>query len=211
MLYESIRQEIVQTALKLEKAGLIYLSAGNISARCSAELIAITPSGVAYEGMSAADIVIIDLQGSPVEGQYKPSSEWRMHTLICRERPDVQAVIHTHAPTALAFAVAGVAIPMIAIESLEIGGPAPVCEYACPGTEATGIAALKALNGPPAVMSVLLRNHGTLSVGASLPAAFKAAYHTEITARIYMMARQIGEPAALTPEQVAEMQAVYGI
>jgi L-ribulose-5-phosphate 4-epimerase len=209
MLYQEVRQDVLQTTLNLKAEGLIYLTAGNISARCSDEHVAITPSSVPYDDMQPEDIVVIDLDGNVVEGHYKPSSEWPMHTMVFKDRPNVMAVIHTHATHALAFAAAGVSIPMVSIESLAIGGPIPVSEYAPPGTADNGRVALEALSGPPEVKSCLLRNHGTLSVGPNLALAYKAALHTEILAKIYYMARQLGEVGTITPEQVAEIRAVY--
>jgi len=209
MLYEEVRREVLHTTLRLYEQDLIHLTSGNISLRASSEHVAITPSGIAYETMQPEDIVIIDLRGNVVDGHYKPSSETPMHTLILRERPDVNAVIHTHSTYALTFAVLGRGIPLFCLEGLAIRGPVPVAEYACPSTEAIGRAALKALEGPPPVTGVLLRNHGALAIGADLKQAFGIAYRIETVARIYHLVLQIGEPIALTEEQIAEIYSVY--
>ena len=82
-------------------------------------------------------------------------------------------------------------------------------EYACAGTEAVGQAALRALLGPPRVKAALIRNHGAISVGATLEEASLVAQAVEVLARAYHAALQIGEPAVLTAAQIEELYAVY--
>lgn len=209
MLYQEIRQDVLQTTLDLEKEGLIFLTAGNISARCSEEHVAITPSGISYRGMTAEDIIVIDVHGNLVEGRYRPSSEWPMHTLMYREKPGVNAVIHTHSTYAMAFALTGVSVPMVSLESLAARGTIPVARYACPGTEDNGQAALEAMTHPNEVNCVILRNHGVLAVGPDLRTAYKVAYNSEFAAKIYWLALQVGKPNPLTSEQVGEIRATY--
>ena len=151
----------------------------------------------------------MDLKGSVVDGHFKPSSETPMHTLVLRERPDVNAVIHTHSTYALSFAVVGKQIPIVCTEGLGIGGTVSVAEYACPGTEAGGRGALKVLNGPPPVAGTLLRSHGVLAIGADLEQALGIAHRIEIQAQVCHLALQIAEPASYTQEQIAEIRAVY--
>lgn len=208
-MYEDIKQKVCEIAVALNQHGLVQLSGGNVSARGSAEHIAITPSGLPYERMKPEDIVIVDLQGGPVEGNLKPSSESPMHTFIFRERSDVNAIIHSHSTYAIAFAVAGKSIPIVCTEGLAVNGPVPVADYACPGTEEQGHVALKALQGPPAVTGVLLRNHGVLTIAPNLDRAYNIAYRIELSAKIYFLASQIGTPTILTDEQVAEIRRVY--
>jgi L-ribulose-5-phosphate 4-epimerase len=209
MLYENVRRKVLETTLTLHREGLIPLTSGNVSARASEKHIAITPRSIPYETMTPEDVVIVDLDGGRVDGRQKPSSETPMHTLLYRERPDVNAVVHAHSPYAVAFSVVGKGIPIICIEALVVNGPIPVAAYACPGTEEQGRVALKALAGPPTVTGVLLRNHGVLTVAPDLDRAYNIAYRLELSARIFHLASQIGEPVALTEEQIAEIQQVY--
>lgn len=132
-----------------------------------------------------------------------------MHTILYREASEINAVIHTHSLHALAFAVAGLSLPVISTEGLAAGGPVPVTEYACPGTEVQGWAALRAMQGPPPVRGVLLRNHGVLVAGPSLARAFSIAYQIELSAQVYFMALQIGKPTILTEEQIEEIRVTY--
>ncbi len=208
-MYEDVRRKVLETTLALHREGLIPLTSGNVSARASEKHIAITPRSIPYETMTPEDVVIVGLDGCRVDGHRKPSSETPMHTFLYRERQDVNAVVHAHSPYAVAFSVVGRGIPILCTEGLVIKGPVPVAEYACPGTEEQGRVALKALEGPPAVTGVLLRNHGVLTIAPDLDRAYIFAYRLELSARIYHLASQLGDPVALTEEQIAELQRVY--
>jgi ribulose-5-phosphate 4-epimerase/fuculose-1-phosphate aldolase len=208
-LYTTQRTDLYNTVIKLYQKDLIQLSSGNVSMRVSAENLLITPSGIAYDVLRPEDMVVIDLYGEMVEGTYAPSSEMPMHTILYRERSDVNAVIHTHSLHALACAAVGRELPVVVTEGLAAGGPVPVTEYACPGTEAQGWAALRAMQGPPPVSGVLLRNHGVLVAGPALERTFSIAYQIELAAQVYFMALQIGEPVPLTGDQIEEIRITY--
>jgi len=209
MLYEEARKALLKCVLRLYQKGLIQLNSGNVSVRVSDEHLAITPAGISYDDMSEEDLVVIDLNGDAVEGKYKPSSETPMHTTVYKNMPDVKAIVHTHSPFALAFATVGRSIPVISTEGLAVRGPIPVADYACPGTEAQGWAAIKAMKGPPYVMGTLLKNHGVLVTGASLSHAYSIACRIEMAAKVFFLALQIGEPDVLTDDQIKEIRSVY--
>jgi L-ribulose-5-phosphate 4-epimerase len=209
MLYETIRQKIVETSRALHRAGLIPLTSGNVSARASAEHVAITPRGVPYELLTPEDVVVVGLDGRVVEGNRTPSSETPMHTYLFRNSSKVNAVVHSHSVHSIAFSVVGRGIPIVSLEGVIVKGPVPVTDYACPGTEKQGQVALKALQGPPEVAGVLLRNHGLLAVGADLDKAYQIAYRIELSAHIYFLAMQLGTPVALTDAQLDEIRSVY--
>jgi len=209
MLYKATRKTLFNIVIKLYQKELIQLNSGNVSVRASAEHIAITPSGISYDEMAEEDLVIVNLNGDVVEGNAIPSSETPMHTTIYKNMPAVKAVVHSHSPFALAFATVGKSIPIISTEGLAIRGPIPIADYACPGTEAQGWAAIHAMQGPPAVMGTLLKNHGVLATGANLTEAYSAACRIEMAAKIYFLALQIGDPDILTDEQIKEIKRVY--
>jgi L-ribulose-5-phosphate 4-epimerase len=209
MLYESVRRKVVEVSLALHRVGLIPLTSGNVSARASAEHIAITPRGIPYELLKPEDIVLVGLDGHVIEGERTPSSETPMHTYLFRTCPDIGAIVHSHSIHSIAFSAVGRSIPIISLEGLVVKGPVPVADYACPGTEKQGEAALKALQGPPQVMGTLLRNHGLLAVGANLDQAYQIAYRIELSAQIYFLSLQLGTPVALTDEQLDEIRRVY--
>jgi L-ribulose-5-phosphate 4-epimerase len=209
MLYEETRTALLRTVLNLDKKNLIQFNSGNVSVRASSEHIAITPRGMPYDEMTAEDMVIIDLNGAVIEGSHKPSSEMPMHMAVYSNMPHVNAVIHSHSPYALAFAVVGKSIPIISTEGLAVSGAIRVAEYACPGTEEQGLAAIKVMKGPPPVMGVLLKNHGVLATGTNLSQAFSIACRIEMAAQVYYLASQIGTPDILTDEQIKEIKQVY--
>lgn len=209
MLYEEVRKSLYQTVMALYQRDLIQLNSGNVSTRVSEEHLAITPTGISYDIMTPEDLVIIDFSGAVVEGRYRPSSETPLHITIYKNMPKVAAVVHSHSPYALAFAIVGKNIPVICTESLAVRGPVPVAEYACPGTEDQGRVAVKAMKGPPSVTGTLLKNHGVLSTGTSLAQAHSTACRIEMAAKVYFLALQIGVPDILTENQINEIQITY--
>jgi len=209
MLYETTRKALLKVVLKLYEKDFLQLNSGNVSVRASAQHIAITPTSISYDDLNVEDLVIIDPDGAIIEGNHKPSSETPMHTTMYKNMPDVKAVVHTHSPYALAFATVGRSIPVISTEGLAVRGPIPVAEYACPGTEAQGWAAMRAMQGPPAVKGALLKNHGVLTTGANLSQAYAIACRIEMAAKVFFLALQIGNPDILTDEQIKEIRNVY--
>jgi len=209
MLHEEARKALLKCSLRLYQKGLVQLNSGNVSVRVSDEHLVITPTGISYDDMSEEDLVIIDFNGARVEGKHKPSSETPMHTTVYENIDEVKAIAHTHSPFALAFATVGRSIPVISTEGLAVRGPIPVADYACPGTEAQGRAAIKAMKGPPYVMGTLLKNHGVLVTGASLSHAYSMACRIEMAAKVFFLALQIGEPDILTDDQIKEIRNVY--
>jgi L-ribulose-5-phosphate 4-epimerase len=209
MLYEDARKSLLKCVLRLCQKGLVQFNSGNVSVRVSDDHLMITPTGISYDNMSEEDLVVIDLHGGAVEGKHKPSSETPMHTTVYKNIPEVKAVVHTHSPFAMAFAAVGRSIPVISTEGLAVRGPIPVADYACPGTEAQGWAAVKAMKGPPYVMGTLLKNHGVLVTGANLTHAYSIACRIEMAAKVYFLALQIGEPDVLTDDQIKEIRSVY--
>jgi len=209
MLYEETRTALLRTVLNLYKKNLVQFNSGNVSVRASSEHIAITPRGIPYDDMTAEDMAITDLNSAVIEGVHTPSSEMPMHTAVYKNMPHVNAVIHSHSPFALAFAVVGKSIPIVSTEGLAVRGPIPVAEYACPGTEEQGLAAIKAMKGPPAVTGVLLKNHGVLATGTSLSQAYSIACRIEMAAQVFFLSSQIGNPDILTDEQIKEIKRVY--
>ena len=209
MLYEEARKELLKCVLRLYQKGLVQFNSGNVSVRISDEHLVITPTGISYDDMSEEDLVIVDLNRGQVEGKYKPSSETPMHTTVYKNMHEVKAIAHTHSPYALAFATVGRSIPVISTEGLAVRGPIPVADYACPGTEAQGWAAIKAMKGPPHVMGTLLKNHGVLVTGANLSHVYSIACRIEMAAKVFFLALQIGEPDILTNDQIKEIRSVY--
>ena len=209
MKLKTLREQVLDTALQMIRDGLAFGAGGNISAHDpDSGLIAITPSAIEYTRMSPQDVVVIDAHGTKVEGQWKPTSETPMHTIFYRERNDVEAVVHTHAPFASVFAISGQEIPMVVTESaLCIGGTVRVAPYVRPGTEELARVVLETMGGG---VSILLAQHGMIAVGPDLHAAYSTTIATEVSARLTLLARSAGmQPITIDQAEVAELRQLY--
>ena len=111
-MLESLKEEVFRANLELVKHGLVVLTWGNVSAIDRTKgLVIIKPSGVSYDRMKAEDMVVVDLDGTVVEGSYKPSSDTPTHLVLYKAFPDTGGIVHTHSTYATAWAQAGFDIP----------------------------------------------------------------------------------------------------
>lgn len=208
MLLAKLRQEVYEGNMMLPRTGLVTWTSGNVSGRdTESGYIVIKPSGVRYEVMQPEDMVVLDLDGNIIEGQLKPSVDAPTHLYIYRHRPDVNGVVHTHSCFATAFAALGRPIPVcLTAIADEFGGPIPVGAYAQIGEEEIGKEVIRSIGSSP---SILMKNHGVFTIGASVMAAVKAAVMTEDVARTVFYALQLGQPDELPPEEVARAHRRY--
>src|SRR4051812_6618268 len=174
----------------------------------------IKASGVAYDEMSPEAMVVCDLSGALVDGDLSPSSDAATHGVIYRELPDIGAVAHTHSGYATAWAARGEAIPCVLTAMAdEFGGEIRVGPFARIGDEERGRGVVPTRAGARSP-AVLMRNHGVFTVGARPEDAIKAAVMCEDVARTVHLARSLGEPIPLTPEEIDALydryQNVYG-
>lgn len=203
MLLKELREQVVEAGVKLLEGHLVYLSAGNISARDPGSgLLAVKPSGGDYRRLKPEDILVIDVHGNVIEGQGRPSSETPMHTLAYRRRTDVHAAIHTHSPVATAWSVAGCAIPPVTAGQV-LTGPIPVAPYCRPGTQQVGEAAMEAMG---AGRAVVLQNHGPFVVGPTMEMALALAFIVEEAAVVAFHATMLSDhPRLMTQQDFDEM------
>lgn len=205
----ALRRAIVAAGRRMNTGGLNQGTSGNISVRWRSGLL-ITPSGMDYEELQAADIVSLDRAGKP-SGRRLPSSEWRIHRDILASRPDAQAVVHSHAPHATALACLRLDIPAFHYMVAVAGGDSIRCaDYATFGTQELSDKTLAALADRDAC---LLANHGLIALGGSLAQAMKLAGEVEALAAQYWRARSIGEPVILSApdmQRVARQFKSYG-
>jgi len=197
-----LRSAIIATALAMNAQGINRGKSGNVSARFRNDRFdgfLITPTGIAYAETTPDDIVAMTTDGD-ARGARLPSSEWRFHRDIYRARPDVDAIVHTHAPFATTLACLHCGIPAFHYMVAVAGGKDIRCApYATFGTQALSDHAVAALSGRRAC---LLANHGMIAVGASLSAALALAVEVETLAEMYWRARQQGEPHVLSDEEM---------
>lgn len=210
MRLENLRNEILDISLTLIDQGVLSDGQGNISAYDrELDLIAITPSAVPYSEREAEDICLVNRKGDLVEGRWKPTSEMALHLVFYRERPDVNAVVHTHPPYATVFGIIGdEPMPMVLNEAaMGLGGSVPVAPYGRPGTEELAeITCRAAGQGTAAIMA----HHGLVCVGKELHLAAVASTAAEDTARAIILARSMGETVrALEDREVAALRDMF--
>lgn len=205
LIRDEFSRAIADGGRALVAHGLTVGTWGNLSVKDpETGLVYIKPSGMPYDCIKPADIVVMDGSGSVVEGKRRPSVEFHLHLAILNARPDVLAVVHTHPLYSSVFGVLHEEIPAIAEDFAQlIGEKAPCSVYALPGTEELARNVVVALGQGKAV---LLPNHGTVCVGKSLEEAMNVAAVLEKTAHIYLMARPIGIPTVLSRDDIARMQ-----
>jgi len=202
--YQSLREELAATGLRMFNAGLVVGTSGNVSARVPNEnLYVISPSSTPYAEIKAEDVVLMDMEGNALSEGRPPSVEAGLHRNIYLTRPDVGAVIHTHSTHASVLAVLRRPLPPI-LEELVVyfGGAVEVAAYGGSGGEELIQNTLKGLGDRNAV---LLANHGPVCVGKNLEKAFNNAQILEHAAQIYLLALTAGTPVLL-PDEVIEMQ-----
>jgi L-fuculose-phosphate aldolase len=171
--------------------------AGNISSRVTDQLLVCTRHGADKEKLTRADLVLCDMDGARIEGEGRPTSELNMHRAAYRHRPEIQSVIHSHPPTATAFAAASLRLDELQLpEMLVLLGPVGMVSYATPGSEELAKSLAQLLPGRDAF---LLENHGALTLGLSVRQAALRMDLLEQNARITLMTRQLGPAFSLDP------------
>jgi L-fuculose-phosphate aldolase len=197
------REQIAEYGRRLIRNGLTRGTGGNLSV-CNRELnlMAISPSGMAYEQITPEDVVVLDLEGRVVDGKRKPSSELDMHSIVYRGRTDLNAVVHTHAPFTAAIAALQVDLPAASYLLSLAGGTVRCSKYA---TFATRELAEYAYDGMIDRKAVLLANHGLLAGGIDLADAFNVAEAVEFSAEVYVRAASMGRPAIIPDDELQRM------
>ena len=178
-----MRKEIVKAARALGARGCIPAKSGNLPCRTPGRFL-ITPSGLPYAEMVPGNLVEVALSGTVLNGNRRPSSEWRLHAAVYAARPEAAAVVHTHSPMATALSCAREGIPPFHYMIALAGGHDVRCApYATFGTEALAVNCVAALEGRRAA---LLANHGVVAFGTTLAAARVLAEEVENLARQYL-------------------------
>lgn len=196
---QSLREKLVECGQALGHRELSVGKSGNVSARLAHGCL-ITPSGVDYQQLAPADMVEIGLDGARGKHPLSPSSEWQFHTAIYRHRAEVNAIVHAHPTYCTALACTGRNIPafhyMVAVAG---GEDIPLAPYALFGTESLSRLVVTALEKRRAC---LMANHGLVTLGHNLDAAFQLALEVENLARQYCAALSMGGVRLLSSEQM---------
>ena len=199
-----IREQIVKINNELYTLGLITSTGGNISARDPhhPEEIWIT-AGSTFKGELTREMIIrIDLEGEMLDhgSPYRASSEKYVHTEIFKDRPEINAVIHTHAPLATTMALTGQKFKPISFESAHLG-PVQIAEFMPPGILELGQAVAEAMRGG---FAVIMQNHGLVTAGSSLRSATDATLVVEQTAKKLITCKNLGILPPTLPAELVE-------
>lgn len=198
---------LVESGKRMLHSGLTVETWGNISVRDpETGFIYLTPSGMPYDTLTEDDIVVMDIDGKRIEGERRPTIECAMHLGIMKNRPDVNAIIHTHPIYSQIFALLHENIPPVIDEAAQVlGEDVCVTEYAVPGSSEMAENVISTLGNGAAC---LVANHGAVCVGKDMDTAFKVCTVLEMTSQIYYMARSIGTPKPIPQEKIDYMKNV---
>jgi L-fuculose-phosphate aldolase len=207
----ALAAKVLTTARAMNASGINRGSAGNVSVRCDGGFL-ITPTGMAYDSCTAADMVKVGADGTVAAAtSRKPSSEWRFHRDIYAARPEACAVVHTHSPFATALACQGQGIPAFHYMVARFGGTDVRCAaYATFGTQELSDAIISALDSRG---GCLMAHHGMVVFGRDADHALALAIELETLCEHYWRVLQLGAPKLLPAEEmirVLEKFATYG-
>lgn len=197
-----IRRKIIKHSKLLNKTNLSPLRSGNISVRFRNGFL-ITPSGIKYQSLKSRDIVFVSLSGKFRKNSLKPSSEWKFHKDIYKNKPRSNAIVHCHSKNALVLSCLRKKIPAFHYMVAVAGGSDVKCaKYATYGTDKLSSNIISALNHRTAC---LIENHGQVSFSDNLENAFELAQEVEYLADQYLECLRAGKPKIL---KIAEMKRV---
>ena len=194
---QDAREQVAWVSRRLAEERLVHGSAGNASVRAG-DLVAITPTGSVLSGLEPEDVVLVDLEGTVIEGG-APSSELELNLGVYR-RYEAGAVVHCHAPLATALSTIVDELPWIHYELLLLGGPVRVAPYATFGSAELAAGVLDALEGRNAA---LMANHGAITYGDDARQALERTLLLEWLCEVYWRAAAAGEPRLLSERELA--------
>jgi L-fuculose-phosphate aldolase len=198
-----LREAICDVGRRLHDRGFVAAWDGNISARLPDGEFLCTPTMCSKGRLKPDELCVVDAAGSLVRGPRPRTSEILLHLSIYRHRPDVNAVVHSHAPHASAFAIAGEPIPTgVLAEAEYFLGVVPTVPYTLPGTQAFADSVAPYLDR---TCALILANHGIVTFGPTLELAWGYTEVLDAYCRILLLSRSLGDPMLLNDKQVAEL------
>jgi L-fuculose-phosphate aldolase len=197
------REEIVRYGRMLHDRGFVAAMDGNLSVRLRGDRILVTPTCVSKGAMRPADMVIVDPEGKRLAGRRNVTSELGMHLLIYRMRPDVQAIVHAHPPTATGFAAAGMALTEPLVCEVVMGlGCIPLARYGTPGTSELGQTLEPYVEQYDAI---LMSNHGVVAYGDTLEHSYMKMETVEHFAQIALVTHLLGRQQPLKQPDIEKL------
>ncbi len=203
------KNQIVEIGKRMWTREWVAANDGNISCKISEDEYVCTPTGVSKGFMEVSDLIVCDGEGRKKSGgPLQPSSEFKMHLFVYKERPDVQAVCHAHPPTATGFAVAGLSLDQCVLpEVVLVLGQVPNAPYGLPSTDAIPEAIAPYIQKANAL---LLANHGALTWGGNLLQAYHRMETLEHFAKILLVSVQLGKVNLFSKDQVQALEDLRG-
>jgi L-fuculose-phosphate aldolase len=197
------RDEIVRYGRMLHSRGFVAAMDGNLSVRLKGDRILVTPTCLSKGAMRPSDMVIVDMEGKRVAGRRTVTSEVGMHLLIYRMRPDIQAIVHAHPPTATGFAAAGLALTEPLVCEVVIGlGCIPLARYGTPGTSELANTLEPFV---PNYDAILMSNHGVVAYADTLEHAYMKMETVEHFAQIALVTHLLGKQQPLQEREVEKL------
>ena len=207
MKLKEIKKELIEYGKRAGEKNFTPGMSGNISARFG-ENIVITTSGSANGYLEEKDFVVIDFDGNVVKGKEKPSSEKMLHVEFYKQRPDINYILHVHAPYLSSFASAGIALddPIMA-ENVFYFGHIPLAEYGLPSSQDLVEKTSKYFKDFDAV---LMANHGFIVGGKTIREAYLKLELAESYAQVVLNTKILGGAVLLNDKQVEEIMGLRG-
>lgn len=208
MLYENLRKKVCDMNKLLPSEGLVVWTGGNVSGIDRAHgHVVIKPSGVRFDDLTPESLVVVDMEGKIIEGDFEPSVDTSIHLYLYQKREDLQGICHTHSPYATSFALLGQPIPaaLTPIAHL-LGRDIPCTPYARAGYVDTGEAILETVKDG---FAVLVKRHGVFTFGKSPEFAVKVATYLEEAARTTHYAMQRGTVTTLPEDELQRCYEFY--
>jgi L-fuculose-phosphate aldolase len=206
---ESAKRDLLQVCKRLYERGLVAGADGNVSIRISKQHLLATPTGMSKGFIGPEDLVVCDLAGKQLEGTRRLTTEIKIHLAAYTEREDVCAVVHAHPPFATAFAVAGMTPSETLMPEAYIAvGRVALAPYGTPSTDELSERLRASLREHD---SVLLANHGAMTLGRDVTGAYHRMEALEQLCRITTITRTLGSARALGAEEIAKLDAIRGV
>jgi L-fuculose-phosphate aldolase len=202
ILLEKQRLQVAKTALALLRTGLVVNTSGNVSIRVG-DAVAITPSGCSYENLTAEDVLVLDMEGNPIDGDLLPSSETPLHLSVYGADENIHSIVHTHSVYATAVSTLVTELPAVHYQIADLGGPVPVAPYQTFGTPELAASVTETIRGRSAA---LMQNHGAVTVADTLEKALARSVTLEWLSRLYLIATQSGSPSLIDDEELARVK-----
>lgn len=206
MTEDEARRVLVESGLRLVNAGLTSGTWGNLSLKFSETMMLVTPSGMEYTKIKPEDLTLVDINSEEWSGP-KPSSEFKLHTTVYRDRKEINAIIHNHSPNASVVAAARREVPPVLDDLAQLIGPTVrVADYALPSTKAIVKKTLKALKGRN---GALMANHGAICLGRDMEEAFTCCEVLDKGCKAFVEAEFLGGAKSINKFEAALMHQIY--